>query len=74
MDNIILIDHTKIQDKNHSWNEWCKSCKRYHRVSLQPCPDCGHHYTPQPKSDRVYDSCLANYSCDGCQAYRDHYT
>jgi len=58
---------------NIVWLEYCKSCKRKHRVTMQKCPDCGVHETPQPVSEKVYDMCKANYRCDGCEAYLDHY-
>ena len=36
------------------------------------CPTCFVYETPQPASTRVYESCRADYSCDGCIAYREH--
>lgn len=39
---------------------------------MQKCPTCGVHETPQPVSDEVLDKCHKDYSCDGCEAYRDH--
>ena len=41
-------------------------------MSNQKCPTCDTYETPQPVSERVYDACKANYSCDGCLAYREH--
>jgi hypothetical protein len=63
----------QIDLSEHTWLEYCKSCDRKHRVYSQPCPTCGVNYTPQPASDKVYDKCMANYQCDGCQAYEEHY-
>jgi hypothetical protein len=54
------------------WLEDCSSCKRKHRVTMQPCPECGVHETPQPESEKVHETCNADYACDGCDAYRDH--
>ena len=51
---------------------YCSYCKRKHIMKQQPCPTCGVYYTPQPVSEKVYDKCGADYSCDGCVAYRDH--
>jgi hypothetical protein len=51
---------------------YCDSCKKNHIMTVQSCPDCGVYDTPQPKSDKVYEKCHADYACDGCQAYRDH--
>ena len=76
MDKIIehrLIDNQSIYIESAVWKEWCKPCKKFHFVTLQPCPDCGVHYTPQPKSEKVKDNCHASYICDGCEAYLDHY-
>lgn len=58
----------------HNWMEFCKSCGRKHRVMLKPCPSCngGGGYTPQPVSEKVYETCHADYDCDGCMAYREH--
>lgn len=39
---------------------------------MRTCPSCGAYETPQPVSDKVYEKCMADYDCDGCQAYRDH--
>ena len=52
----------------------CRTCKRQHRMRLQPCPSCGGGggWTPQPVSDRVASACHEDYDCDGCIAYRDH--
>ena len=54
------------------WLEPCKSCKRQHWVVSQLCPACGVHHTPQPLSEKVLETCNADYDCDGCQAYREH--
>ncbi len=56
------------------WLEYCGACKRKHRVTLKPCPDCGVYETPQPMFDKVYEKCRNhyNYICDGCEAYLDH--
>jgi hypothetical protein len=55
------------------WKEWCKSCGKYHLVSLQPCTSCETYYTPQPKSEKVKEKHpSAKYYCDGCEAYQDH--
>ena len=58
--------------KTPIWLEYCPSCKRKHRMSYQPCHDCGVYETPQPVSHRVADKCCALAICDGCEAYRDH--
>ena len=58
--------------KEYHWLEWCKPCQRKHLVSLQSCPTCNTYETPQPVSEKVADSCSADYSCDGCMAYREH--
>ena len=50
----------------------CSSCKRSHRMEQLPCPTCGVYATPQPASVEVANNCHADYSCDGCQAYREH--
>ena len=67
-----MCDINKIENEI-VWLEYCKSCKKKHKVTLQPCPSCGVYETPQPKSENVKDTCRASYSCDGCQAYEDHY-
>lgn len=54
------------------WLDYCKCCKRRHRVAFMKCPDCGVYETPQPVSDAVAENCGADYRCDGCLAYRDH--
>ena len=76
--------HTKIFLKevpgiefNSSWFEsvfleYCSSCGRKHRMTHQPCPTCNTYETPQPVSEKVQETCQADYSCDGCQAYREH--
>lgn len=52
----------------------CPSCGHKHRMTNQPCPTCGGRggETPQPASERVAERCGADYSCDGCIAYREH--
>ena len=50
----------------------CPSCGHKHRMKHTSCPTCGVYETPQPVSDKVYDKCHADYSCDGCVAYREH--
>lgn len=37
-------------------------------MMIQKCPTCGAYETPQPVSEKVYDTCHADYSCDGCVA------
>ncbi len=54
------------------WLEFCKFCNKKHRVVLKDCPTCGVHQTPQPNSEIVLGNCNSDYSCDGCQAYREH--
>ena len=55
-----------------NWLEYCKSCGRKHLVTYKSCPTCNIYETPQPVSENVRDKCHANYSCDGCMAYREH--
>lgn len=62
------------KDKEVCWLVYCNICKRQHRMTMQNCPTCGVHQTPQPKSKYVHELCFANYQCDGCQAYNDHIT
>lgn len=52
----------------------CPSCGHKHRMTNQPCPTCQGRggETPQPVSEKVADKCQADYSCDGCMAYREH--
>ena len=50
----------------------CPSCGRKHYMSFQSCPTCNTYETPQPISEKVQDECRADYSCDGCLAYREH--
>ena len=52
--------------------DYCNYCQRKHRLSIQLCPTCQVYTTPQPFSDKVYEKCGANYSCDGCIAYSEH--
>lgn len=54
------------------WLEYCSKCKKKHFVTMQKCPDCGVHETPQPVSEKVAKNCNTNYRCDGCDAYLDH--
>lgn len=65
---------SRIQEKGFNiWKEWCPKCKCYHFVSLQPCPDCGVYYTPQPVSLKIWKKhSISTYRCDGCDAYQDH--
>ena len=60
--------------KDIIWLQYCRSCKRKHRVRMTKCPSCGGRggYTPQPVSDKVCNKCKANYECDGCKAYKEH--
>jgi len=59
--------------KEKGFKVYCKSCKRNHIMIMQPCPDCEISFTPQPKSDKVYDKCMSlHYCCEGCEAYKDH--
>ncbi len=55
-----------------AWLQYCKSCGRDHYVMNLGCPTCNVYETPQPVSENVRDHCTADYSCDGCIAYRDH--
>lgn len=63
-----------VEAKRYVFMEFCKSCKRKHRMTMQRCPSCGGRggWIPQPVSSAVYDSCGASYKCDGCEAYEDH--
>ena len=58
--------------KEDCWLDYCKWCNRKHYMIQRPCPTCDVYCTPQPRSDRVCDECGADYSCDGCMAYREH--
>ncbi len=58
--------------KEIHWLEYCKSCGRNHRMKMRGCPTCNVYETPQPASDKVADTCLAHYECDGCEAYKEH--
>lgn len=53
-----------------NWKEYCSSCKKFHIMTNEACPDCGIHVTTQPVSEKI--KCRANYRCDGCDAYLDH--
>ena len=73
------IDEQKIQlkhfimNKNNTWKEYFHTTKQTHLVTLKPCPSCGVHHTPQPVSDRIAEKySLAQFECDGCEAYREH--
>ena len=53
----------------------CRSCKRKHVMTLQPCPSCGGRggWIPMPKGAWTADHCMSlDYCCDGCDAYKDH--
>lgn len=55
------------------WKQWCDRCKKNHVVSLQPCPDCGTHDTPQPISEKIKEQHSSSiYTCDGCDTYKEH--
>lgn len=56
----------------NTWMAYCMVCNKNHVYILQPCPSCGVHLTPQPKSENVCKRTLSFYECDGCEAYRDH--
>jgi len=73
MHSVKLINNESIFTETTTWKEYCKSCKKYHFVTLQPCLSCRVHSVPQPKSEKVFDNCNASYMCDGCEAYQDHY-
>jgi len=60
------------EEKQYQWLQFCKSCGRKHYMMIRDCPTCNVYETPQPASDNVLDYCTADYSCDGCIAYRDH--
>lgn len=60
------------KDSPTQWKEYCESYKINHIVMLSSCPSYGVHEIPQPVSQNVHDKCNDDYSCDGCQAYRDH--
>lgn len=61
-------------DQEPVFLEYCPSCGHKHRMRNQPCPACFGRggWTPQPVSGKVADQCRADYSCDGCVAYRQH--
>lgn len=61
-----------MKEKHYNWLEYCQVCKRKHYITLKSCPECNVYETPQPVSEKVYEHCSADYSCDGCQAYREH--
>ena len=60
------------EEKEDVFLEYCPSCGRKHRVKYQKCPTCNTYETAQPVSEKVADACQQDYSCDGCQAYREH--
>ena len=41
-------------------------------MTLRRCPTCDWYETVQPKSNKVLEQCTANYSCDGCDSYKEH--
>ena len=53
---------------------YCKSCKRKHRMALEPCLSCNGRGGSllQPISDHVFENCSGNYECEGCEAYKEH--
>ena len=53
----------------------CPSCKRKHRMTVQPCPSCGGGggWIAMPASERVREDCGQLDKCDGCEAYEDRY-
>ena len=51
---------------------FCKICNKNHIMEEKKCPECGEHYTWQPKSEEVYANCFATYVCEGCLSYREH--
>ncbi len=59
-------------DKEVHFLSYCNYCKRKHRMKQRSCPTCNVYCTPQPISDKVSDKCGAGYSCDGCEAYKEH--
>ena len=60
------------EEKEDIFLEYCPSCGRKHRMKYQKCPTCNTYETAQPVSEKVADACQQDYSCDGCQAYREH--
>ena len=61
--------------KPHVFLVLCPSCKRRHRMTHRPCPECQGRggYIAYPISDTVSNKChYTGYRCDGCDAYRDH--
>jgi hypothetical protein len=53
---------------------YCRPCKRKHRMVVSTCPNCRTYEVVRPASEAVYDRCRADYACDGCDAYRDHWS
>jgi len=54
------------------WLQWCQVCKRRHYMTMDKCSACGVHLVPTPVFEGAASSCGADYSCDGCLAYKDH--
>jgi len=53
--------------------DYCAVCNKKHVMTMKKCPTCGFYETAQPVSENVHDKvAYVDYSCDGCQAYRDH--
>lgn len=62
-----------MTQKQTIWKEYFPKTKKTHLVMLKPCPSCGIHYTPQPKSEKVAEQYLfSHFECDGCEAYKVH--
>lgn len=40
-------------EKNIAWKEYFPKSKKTHLAVFKPCPSCGIHYTPQPRSERI---------------------
>ncbi len=59
-------------ERKMDWLKYCKSCGHNHLMTMKKCPTCNVYETPQPVSEKVYEKCQADYSCDGCIAYRTH--
>jgi len=60
------------EPKKTVWREYINGTKRYILVTMQKCPSCGVHETPQPISEKTYAKRPFSYDCDGCEAYKDH--
>jgi hypothetical protein len=52
----------------------CRACGRKHKMTIQPCPECGGAggHILMPESENVQNHCHGIYRCDGCEAYRQH--